>query len=87
MNIDAKIALVEQIINYIFTNKVLCAESLQMAAPEKEMQVNGKVHLVQKNLNLAVLGDTLLSTLLSEMWYESRKAQGTCMQNPEAPEQ
>ena len=80
MNVDAKLALEERIINYTFTDKVLGAGTLQMAAPTVYLQVNGNMHSIPKNSDLAVLGDSVLATVLCKMWYEYRNAQG--MQHP-----
>ncbi|OAL57368.1 hypothetical protein IQ07DRAFT_484764, partial [Pyrenochaeta sp. DS3sAY3a] len=67
---------VESIIGYIFTNKLLCAEAVQMAAPTVEVTfANTHLHL-ENNKRLAVLGDAVMARLLCEKWYEAGYANG-----------
>ncbi|KAF2186169.1 hypothetical protein K469DRAFT_542400, partial [Zopfia rhizophila CBS 207.26] len=53
------IAQLEQIIGYPFTNKLICAEAIQMAGLEHAVVMSGTFHCVAKNQTLAVLGDAV----------------------------
>jgi IMP cyclohydrolase len=75
-NVDAKIAQIEQTLGYEFRNKLLCAEALQMAGPATVLVVNRTFQNFAKNVNLAILGDTVLTTVLCKMWYETADEQG-----------
>ncbi|KAF1846253.1 uncharacterized protein K460DRAFT_283505 [Cucurbitaria berberidis CBS 394.84] len=76
LNVDSEIAAIEQIFGYTFTNKFICAEALQMVAPLFSVCVDGTTSVVPKNVNLAILGDSILMTVLCQMWDEHRDDQG-----------
>jgi ribonuclease-3 len=75
-NIDAKIARVEEIIGYTFTDKVLCAEALQTAGfPQDRLTITGTIHLIRTNSRIAVLGDAVMALVLCEVWFPYRNNQ------------
>jgi hypothetical protein len=76
-NLDQNISRIEQIFEHTFTNKLLVAESLQMSGPNTPLYVNGGMHVIRGNKDLAVLGDSVLSTVLASIWYDHRDGQGT----------
>jgi len=61
----------ERILNYVFINKALCVEAIQMAAPQVKVLFNGGRSIIQNNKRLAVLGDSALSFALCKKWYEA----------------
>jgi hypothetical protein len=66
---------VEHIIGYAYTNKVWCAEALQMMARETKHVVGETIHIVSKNQNLVVLGDKVLDVVLCKLWFQFRNAE------------
>ncbi|KAF2249755.1 ribonuclease III [Trematosphaeria pertusa] len=72
-SMDARVELAESILDYTFVDKTLCLEALMMAGGPcgtKAMATyNGQLYPVDKNTRLAVVGDRLLDTVLSEMWF------------------
>lgn len=75
-DIGNMIADAERILQYSFTNKVNCAEALQMAAPNVLKSINGQAVFTKKNDRLAVWGDAKLREVLAQIWYEHDGAQG-----------
>jgi hypothetical protein len=75
MNVDTTIGDVEHIIAYAYTNKVWCAEALQMMARETKHVVGETIHIVSKNQNLVVLGDKVLDVVLCKLWFQFRNAE------------
>jgi ribonuclease-3 len=69
--IDRKIVEAERILNYVFADKSLCVEAIQMAAPEVVVNFNGGRSIIQSNKRLAVLGDSVLSLELCKKWYQA----------------
>ena len=63
---DQKIAEAEQILGYSFTNKLLCAEAVQMAGPRAFLAISGAFQTLDKNHRLAVLGDGVLAKVLCD---------------------
>jgi ribonuclease-3 len=74
--IDDKIAKIEQIIDYTFKDKLLCAEALQMDGGKQYLSVGGMQHNVLKNKNLEAVGDAIIDAVLCKLWYEFRDNQG-----------
>lgn len=68
---NKNISEVEKIFGYVFSDKVLCAEALQMAGPQAEVSIDGKSYSVAKNERLAILGDAVNDHVLCKMWYHS----------------
>jgi hypothetical protein len=73
---------VEQIIGYSFKNKVWCTVALQMSVRETTLVVGGQVYVVNKNQNLAVLGDKVLDMVLCKLWFRFRNARGANAASP-----
>ncbi|KAH9882272.1 hypothetical protein J1614_001444 [Plenodomus biglobosus] len=63
--VDRNIAEAERIFNYVWTDKAFCAEAAQMAAPQAALDFNGGCSIIQSNKRLAVLGNSVLSLVLS----------------------
>lgn len=80
-NIDAKISEMEKIVGYTFEDKWLCAEALQMAGFPGILSVGQVCQFVEKNTRLAVLGDSVMSPVLSQIWFQHRDDQGTTRTN------
>ncbi|KAF2822555.1 hypothetical protein CC86DRAFT_80144 [Ophiobolus disseminans] len=76
VDIDARISQIELITGYTFTEKPLCAEALQMEAPEVSYFISGSWHLVKKNKDLESVGDTIIAVVLCTKWYNFRDDQG-----------
>lgn len=68
---DKNIAEVEKIFGYVFSDKVLCAEALQMSGPLADISIDKKSYCVAKNERLAILGDAVNDHVLCKMWYHS----------------
>ena len=67
---------VEGITSHDFTDKLLCAEAVQMAAP-RVMAISPKaVLMVENNKRLSVLGDAVLAQVLSGAWFKARDDRG-----------
>jgi hypothetical protein len=60
-NAVTKIARLEAKIGLTFTNKLLCAESLQMAGALSQVTIEGTTHIVLNNTCLAVMANVLCS--------------------------
>jgi hypothetical protein len=76
-NADTKIADLEAKIGLAFTNKLLGAESLQMAGAPGMVTIEDTTHIIPKNTRLAVLGDAVMASVLCSEWYNFHNAQGT----------
>lgn len=60
----------EHIFDYVFKDKKLCAQALQMMqSPSVTMPVNGRHEDIPHNSRLAVLGDCVLGQTLCKMWF------------------
>jgi hypothetical protein len=68
-NIDRKIEQAEKILGYMFKDKALCAEALQMAGTFPEFAFNGGSHCVSKNKTLAIVGDSVMTYALCKKWW------------------
>jgi ribonuclease-3 len=75
-NIEQKIAIIEQIIGYIYVDKVICLEALQMDMDAMYVSLGGIRHLVMKNKNLEAVGDAIIDAVLCKKWYEFRDSHG-----------
>ncbi|KAH3987809.1 hypothetical protein HBH52_037240 [Parastagonospora nodorum] len=75
-NIEQKIAIIEQIIGYTYTDKLICLEALQMDMDPMYVSLGGIRHLVRKNKNLEAVGDAIIDAVLCKKWYEFRDSHG-----------
>lgn len=71
---DSKVASCEGIINYVFTNKLLCLEALQ--ASGHVLRWNGAYIRVAKNDRMAILGDTVAKSSLCRKWFSTGRSKG-----------
>lgn len=62
-----KIAIAEAQLGYHFRDKVNCLKALQASGHALVWQ--GQFLKVDKNDRLAVFGDTVVKTILAEMWF------------------
>jgi hypothetical protein len=76
-SLDQKIAQIEQISGYTFQNMIYAAESIQHANEVAAILMEGSIHTIVKSTRLAIVGNDLLNSILSTMWYEFRNNQGT----------
>ncbi|XP_014562645.1 hypothetical protein COCVIDRAFT_32697 [Bipolaris victoriae FI3] len=76
INIDRKIAGVEKVFDYYFKNKIICAESVQMAAPEALLIIKGHEYSIVHNRRLELVGDKIMDLVLSQRWYQVRNQNG-----------
>ncbi|RAR02638.1 ribonuclease iii [Stemphylium lycopersici] len=77
MSIDSHIAGVEAIISYIFQDKSLCAEALQMqTSADALLDFGGQLRWIAHNSRLELLGDRINDAVLCKKWYESCDAKG-----------
>ena len=75
-NLDSNITQLESGIDYIFRDKLLAAEAIQMAAKVAVLYVNGNYHEIRKNDRLAIVGDSILDSMLSIEWYKAKGGRG-----------
>lgn len=76
INIDHKIAGVEKVFDYYFKDKIICAESVQMAAPEALLSIKGHEYSIAHNKRLELVGDKIMDLVLSQRWYQVRNQNG-----------
>ena len=77
LNVDTKVAQVELLTDYTFTNKVLVAEAVQMAAPKVAVVYQSSFRGLPNNKRLSVLGDAVLTKVLCGHWFSARDWHGT----------
>jgi ribonuclease-3 len=75
LEVGAKAAQVEQLTGYVFTNKLLAAEAVQMAAPQIAV-IYGSFRGLPNNKRLSVLGDAVLAKTLCDLWFTARDRWG-----------
>lgn len=75
-NMEQKIAIIEQIIGYVFTDKLICLEALNMDGDLLSVLLGGIYHLVRKNKNLEAMGDAIIDAVLCKKWYKYRDSRG-----------
>ncbi|KAL5116343.1 hypothetical protein ACEQ8H_005801 [Pleosporales sp. CAS-2024a] len=63
-DVDVKIATMETIIGYTFTNKLLCAEALQRMAPQVTLSIAGMPCNIESSQKLESVGDTVIDFVL-----------------------
>lgn len=76
LDVDATAAKVEHLTGYNFTDKLLAAEAVQMAAPQVAV-IHGSIRDLQNNKRLSVLGDAVLTKVLCGLWFSARDICGT----------
>ncbi|KAL5399037.1 hypothetical protein PMIN06_003360 [Paraphaeosphaeria minitans] len=76
MKVDTNIAEVERIFAHVFANKLLCAEAIQAASPFATLWIGGKIHTLEMNKRLAVLGDVVANLVLCRSWFRERGQTG-----------
>lgn len=74
MDLDQKIAGVEIIVGRPFQNRRLVTESLNHGG--LPIDFNGSSERFSRNDRLAILGDSLLDTILLTKWYNGRNSHG-----------
>jgi ribonuclease-3 len=73
---DSTARSVEAIIGYVFTDKMLCAEAVQMASPKAGVIYDGSIREVYNNKRLSILGDAVLAKVLCATWYKAQDGRG-----------
>jgi hypothetical protein len=66
---------IEEIIGYVFTNKLLCAEAVQMASPQTAASYDA-FHRLENNRRLSTLGHLTLKNFLCLAWYRAQNNRG-----------
>ncbi|KAL1798162.1 hypothetical protein ACET3X_002199 [Alternaria dauci] len=75
--IDAKAADIETVLEYLFTDKRIAVEAVQMAAPQIAcINNNNNFESLDNNKRLSVLGDAVLAKILCGAWFEARTPSG-----------
>jgi ribonuclease-3 len=74
--IDTEISRLEEIIGYVFADKLLSAEALQMREPITHLYVGGTGYYINHNERLEQIGDRVLDVVLAKAWYEARDEHG-----------
>ena len=64
----------ESIIGYIFSDKDICWEALQVSG--SGVMTSGRRFFQKGNQRLAVLGDAVLSSVLAKKWFEAGTPKG-----------
>jgi hypothetical protein len=75
-SVEAATEKIEAITGHVFTSKLLCAEAVQMAAPQTMAIYSGGLQTVENNKRLAVLGDAVLAKVLCAAWFKARDNRG-----------
>jgi len=78
---EDKITQCEQLLDYQFTNKMLCLEALQTSG--NPLLWDKQLRVIRKNENLAVLGDVLMKAHLCKRWYSTGRAKGKELGQPQ----
>jgi hypothetical protein len=68
-DVAARVNKVERIIGYNFTNRMLCIEALKLSGLKSPLYFEGNVYPIVQNKRIALLGDRLLTLVISEIWY------------------
>lgn len=78
VNSESKAAQIEAVLEhcYIFVDKSIAVEAVQMAAPQISAINGGFFICVNNNKRLAVLGDALLAKILCAAWIEGHDGHG-----------
>jgi ribonuclease-3 len=71
LDVESTARSVEKLTGHVFTNKLLCAEAVQMACPQTPVTFNG-IHDLSNNKRLSILGDVVLTKVLCAVWYGTR---------------
>lgn len=75
LEVDATAAKIELLTGYSFTDKLLAAEAVQMAAPTVAVMYP-TFRGLSNNKRLSILGDAILAKTLCGLWYSARNARG-----------
>ncbi|KAF2709146.1 hypothetical protein K504DRAFT_434035 [Pleomassaria siparia CBS 279.74] len=73
---DLRISRAESSLGYVYENKLLAAEAIQMGAPITHLVVGGIYRPVGNNKRLALVGETALANALCKLWYEAHDSLG-----------
>lgn len=73
---DVTVPQVELLTNYTFTDKLLAAEAVQMAAPKVAL-IFQSFQGLSNNKRLSVLGDAVLTKVPCGLWFNARDRHGT----------
>jgi hypothetical protein len=65
-------AQIELLINHTFTDKLLAAEAVQMAAPNVAAISQSLFRELPNNKRLSVLGDAVQTKVLCGLWFNAR---------------
>lgn len=70
LDVNAKATQLERLTGYSFTNKLLAAEAVQMAAPRIDV-IHGSLRGLPNNKRLSILGDAVLTKVLCGLWFRA----------------
>jgi ribonuclease III len=73
---EATVRYLEAMTAHTFSNKLLCAEAVQMAAPQVSIIFEGESRVLSNNKDLAILGDVTLTKVVCAAWYDARDKNG-----------
>jgi hypothetical protein len=73
---ETKAREVEESIGYIFSDRRIAVEAVQMAAPQIALIHNGAFLGLNNNKRLSVLGDAVLAKVLCSAWFDARNPRG-----------
>jgi len=76
IHIEMKAREVEESIGYIFSDRRIAVEAVQMAAPQVALIHNGAFLGLNNNKRLSVLGDAVLAKVLCGAWFDARNPSG-----------
>ena len=76
LNVETNAAQIKLLTNYTFTDKLLAAEAVQMAAPNVAV-IYGSLQGLPNSKRLSVLGDAILAKVLRGFWFNARDRSGT----------
>ncbi|KAF1944501.1 ribonuclease III, partial [Clathrospora elynae] len=76
----AKVGHIEELIGYVFKEKMTCIEALKVSSHSTPLYFKGVVHTVAGNKRLALLGDRVLGLALTEIWFHTGRSAGLTWQ-------
>lgn len=76
-SMTTKVRLCEDMISYVFNDKHLCWEALQMAG--NGVNQSGDRRIGDGNKRLAIIGNCALDMCLSVAWYATGESKGTLL--------
>jgi len=82
-NMERKINICEEIVSYVYSNKLPCAIALNTFPTVGNIQ--GKSQMLSRNDSMAIYGNAIVSSYLCRQWLDSGLAKGVIGPCPVVP--